>query len=301
MLLLKALSQAIFINDRCKSLQESDVAHLKSEKEVAIMLSFFLKNAKTINTAALDVVNQMHHCYLKCTEEYERLGNKAGDNDTSSFLLMSLSELIWYPLLCPIEPNLVAFVHGATQVKNSDSLLGLTNEGFKNQRMAAARSKAPRKSVEAPPSAAVIILKLYDEKFKRKYYSLLSKYLNFCSKQCIDIFKSFRDESNYISGIHELCGQHNAVNGERARSLRRKVERNAFTERDGNYSDLEDCDDYTSDEGRVDTEETPTGSVDDDGRLKNSCGKATYIMQNVCKDVMFLSGTTTIVINYATL
>ena len=262
MTLFKALSQIMYINSRNPHFKLADMDHLQNEEEVSALLEFFKKNPKIIDSCLLDALTFVHEMLSKTANEY-RISCKGVENtgferfvcngDISTVSMMHMvSELVFWPLQTAVDPKLVLLLKEATQVKSSDSLLGL-GDGVPSR----SKSQSPRGgrfsgrgSSDSPKHPELILpstfLQLFGNKLERKYYALLTKYISLCCKQCHDVFKRFREELNYQSALKELNSRQLQRRKPRLRNMKKVDdewnEPNPFTTKDEAYTegDLEE-------------------------------------------------------------
>jgi hypothetical protein len=291
-LLLKSLTQILFINSRNKNLKLSDIANLQNEIEVTMLLSFFKKHPKIIEMVLQDALTYMYTLLARCADGYSApkpaavlsLEEGAAEDEQEgeealSATISSLSALVLYPLLRPVDARLVTSLRAATQVRGSDSLLGLSlglgvgvgvglgaqSEGGRG-RAPRGRGRGGRLSSEVEEGAtdqqtteadSPTLLHIFTDKFKRKYYTILTKYFTLCCKQSYDIFKSFRDELSYQSALKELNDvqerQHRQADRGRHEKVSRRSEKNAFLVDDEDYSEGDD-DDYSDEDDFIEVE-----------------------------------------------
>lgn len=268
---------------------------MQNESEVTMLLIFFKKNPKVIDLILLDALTYMFSALGRYADEYNAAASGAETSYFATDSAASVSELVLYPLVCPINARLIASLKDATQVKGSDSLLALVEGGAPVRTLAVARKRGRARGgscsgrtslpaytiqheqkTQTPP---VTLLQILSDKFKRKYFTILTKYFSLCHKQSFNIFRAFRDEFNYQGAIQEFNQQQQqwSVHSDHKKKSRRRHEKNAFIVEDEAYSDLDGDDEHSS----CSNEEDPV-SEEDDGDIPSatiSPSKATCCAQ----------------------
>lgn len=279
-LLLQALTQMLYLNSRKKDVKLPDIlAKEEVGEEMKMLLAYFKKYPKHIELALLDALGYMGTVLSRHAADYSDADVNISSNVRPRENLASptsrVSELVLQPLLCPIDARFVSRFKEATQVRQSDSLLGLTGvASSRSVKRRPARRAGQGAAANSHPQEQLTLVQFMSDRCKGKYFPILTKYFALSCKQCSDMFKYFSDEESYQRALLELSHHHQLQNQEKnskkkKRGLRVARKKSVWMENDVEY----ECSESEHEEEVEEQEES--GSEEDSSSHETTAGMST--------------------------